>query len=277
MEDAAWTLGPLLRRRRREAGLTVREAARRVGISPSYLVAIETSRNPTTGRPPVPSPAILAAVGRELAIGLDVLLAAATGAAPPVHVLLYQTDAAVRSAADAARHAFAAVDAWLDVAPAASQARDATGVLEAVSGSLAARPPAAGTRLGVLCGRSSGLLVEAGDPAAVLASEETWRDDVAARCASAHAPEPVANVCVYREADLRALGTRLDPVAAVLRLIRAHEGVLADDGGGRLASGPAASAALLAAARPAGVAADAWRDLCAAAAAGLGRSVPGVA
>src|SRR5919197_6535256 len=85
-------LGGILRRPREQLGLSTREAARRIGISPSYLVALEQGRNPSTGRPPVPSPPILAAIGRVLEIELATLLdASGVPTSTSSHLLLYQT------------------------------------------------------------------------------------------------------------------------------------------------------------------------------------------
>src|SRR6266508_1229502 len=110
-------LGGILRRRREQLGLSMREAARRIGISPSYLVALEQGRNPSTGRAPVPSPPILAAIGRVLEIELATLLDAAGAAtSPSAHLLLYQTGSGQQSPLEAARSLFAGqVDAWIEI------------------------------------------------------------------------------------------------------------------------------------------------------------------
>src|SRR5688572_33136260 len=85
-------LGGILRRRRAQLGLSMREAARRIGISPSYLVALEQGRNPSTGRAPVPSPPILAAIGRVLDVDLATLLdASGVPTSSSSHLPLYQT------------------------------------------------------------------------------------------------------------------------------------------------------------------------------------------
>ena len=96
-------LGDMLRQRRDRLGLSMRETARRIGISPSYLVALEQGRNPSTGRPPVPSPKLLVALGRVLEIDLTALLDTVGAApSPSVHLLLYQTGSTRSSPVEAA-------------------------------------------------------------------------------------------------------------------------------------------------------------------------------
>src|SRR3989442_9510803 len=111
------SLGGILRLRREQLGLTVRETARRLGISPSYLVALEQGRNPSTGRAPVPSPPILAAIERVLGIELATLLDL-TGAPThrSAHLLLYQTGGGHESPLGPARSLFAGqIDAWIEI------------------------------------------------------------------------------------------------------------------------------------------------------------------
>jgi transcriptional regulator with XRE-family HTH domain len=283
--------GGLVRRRRERLGLSLREAARRIGISPSYLVAIERGRNPSTGRAPVPSPPVLAAIGRELDLELAALLDAAGAAtSPSVHVLLYQAGPGHRSPLDALRRLFAdRVDSWIEIAdprlPADAEpppdvlvrrrrAGETPGtwetdrVLDGLSDLLAEVPrTATSPRLGLVFGSSSALLRSVENPSAVLESEETWEDDVRAAVGA----EPAANVCVYREADIQELSSRLDPLATVLSLVETHPHVVVDDGSGALLTGAAAIETILAAARPAGVSSGTWQALARAAAAGLAR------
>ena len=117
MSDPSSQLGVLIRHRRDQLTLPIREVARRVGISSSYLVALEQGRNPSTGRPPVPSPPVLAAIGRALDVDLSVLLelvGVPTKRSP--HQLLYQLGERQRSPLEAARRLFAGhVDVWFEV------------------------------------------------------------------------------------------------------------------------------------------------------------------
>jgi transcriptional regulator with XRE-family HTH domain len=248
-------LGDLIRGERERLGLSMREAARRIGISPAYLVELEHGLNPTTGRPPTPSPAVLAGIERALGIDIGTLLRLTGGALPAsAHMLLVQAGRR-RSARAAAARAFGGdVDAWIDAGPLST---------------LACLPVQPGRRMGLVFGSRSATLDIASDPAAVLAAERSWEDDVAAACRAAGESPPAANVCVYRAGDLRAAPG--DPVAVAIDLIRAHPHIAAQDAGGRVTTGPPAIEAILAAVRPDGLSDAAWAALSAAAALGLHR------
>jgi transcriptional regulator with XRE-family HTH domain len=292
-------LGSLLRHRRGQLGLSVRETARRAGISPSYLVSLEQGRNPSTGRAPIPTPPVIAAIGRVLGIELAALLDV-TGAPAPRsgHVLLYQTGAAALPALDGARRICAGrVDAWIEVAAArmpkggpaddvALSTRGPLGLvpsrppryepgraLEALGEVLAETPPRwHGSRIGLLFGANSALLRSAGNPAALITGEATWEGDVAATCRATLGAEPAANVCVYRDADILALAGRIDPLSAVVSLVGSHPHVGVQHPDGSLVTGPAAVETILAAARPPAIGADTWASLARAAASGFARA-----
>jgi transcriptional regulator with XRE-family HTH domain len=262
-------LGDLMRQRRERLGLPVREAARRIGISTGYLVELEHGRNPTTGRAPVPSPTVLAGIGRTFDVDIATLLDL-TGAAPrrSAHVLLVQDGTGRRSVrAAAARAVGAPVDAWIEIA---GQGRPGT-ALRAVADAVPA-VSAAGRerRFGLIFGARSAALRAGEDPGPILAAERTWEDDVAAVCKEAAGAAPAANVCVYRRADLDAV--RGDPLTVALELIAAHPHVAMQDRRGAVTTGPAAIEAILVALRPADVAPEAWASLAAAAALGLHRT-----
>jgi transcriptional regulator with XRE-family HTH domain len=294
-------LGGILRRRREQLGLSKREAARRIGISPSYLVALEQGRNPSTGRAPIPSPPVLAALGRVLDIDLTTLLdAAGAPSSPSTHLLLYQSGAGNRSPLEAARLLLAdRVDAWIEIVDprrsgdAESPADDVlvrkhgplisalsgpfvfqtTRALAALSDLLAdARLPRPRTRLGIVFGANSAVLRSIENPPALLESETTWEHDVGAAVQAALGIEPAASVCVYREADIQELAARLDSLATVLSLIETHPHVAVQNATGTVTTGPAAIEAILADARPAGVSSATWESLARTAALGLTRT-----
>jgi transcriptional regulator with XRE-family HTH domain len=270
MVDVQYTehmLGEAIRHRRELLGLPIREAARRIGISTGYLVELEHGRNPTTGRAPIPSATVLAGIGRALEIDVVTLLDLA-GAMPrrSAHVLLVQMGGGRRSARAAARRAVAStVDTWIEVAGRGDPAR----ALGAIAGAVPVDPAGPDRRLGLVFGPSSALLRTRRSRDAVLASERTWEDDVAAACRAAAGMEPAANVCVYREADLRAAAR--DPLATAIDLVRAHPRVAAQDREGRVTTGPAAIQAVLGVVRPAAVDPGTWASLATAAADGLHR------
>jgi transcriptional regulator with XRE-family HTH domain len=289
--------GGLVRARRTALGLSVRETGRRIGISASYLVALEQGRNPTTGRPPVPSPTVLAAIGRVLEVELSVLLdLTVTPRSESVHLLLYQSGAGRRSPLAAARQVFAdEVDAWIEIAdprravdeddhpddrlvqrhgplgasrPGAERFESAD-VLAALGDLVREAPFDPQQRLGVVFGGNSLLLRTVENPEELLESETTWERDAASQCRADLAIELFANVCVYREADIQELAPRLDPLATVLRLIKAHPHVASQDDQGVVTTGPAAIETILTAARPPGTNTATWATLARAAAIGL--------
>ena len=291
-------LGGILRRRREQLGLSMREAARRIGISPSYLVALEQGRNPSTGRAPVPSAPILAAIGRALDIELATLLdASGAPVSSSTHLLLYQTGTGHQSPLEAARRLFAGqVDAWIEIVDprssddaesppddvlvrtrrplisARSRVFGTSRALRALSDVLAEVPRSSSRpRLGIIFGANSAVLRSIENPPALLESEPTWEHDAGAEFRAALGVEPSANVCVYREADIQELAARLDPLSTVLSLIQAHPHVAVQDGSGAVTSGPAAIETILVAAHPAGVSSETWESLARAAAVGLAR------
>jgi transcriptional regulator with XRE-family HTH domain len=278
----------------------MREAARRIGISPSYLVALEQGRNPSTGRAPVPSPPILAAIGRVLDIELATLLdASGAPTTASAHLLLYQTGTGHQSPLEAARRLFAGqVDGWIEIvdprrsddaesppddvlvrkrrplisARPRSPVFETARALSALSDVLSEAPRSSPRpRLGIIFGANSAVLRSIENPPALLQSETTWEHDVGAEFRAALGVEPAANVCVYREADIQELAARLDPLATVLSLIQTHPHVAVQDGSSAVTTGPAAIETILAAARPAGASSETWESLARAAAVGLAR------
>lgn len=292
-------LAGIVRRRREEIGMSMRESAGLIGISPSYLLAIEHGRNPSTGRAPVPSARILSRIAHVF--GLDpamLLVAAGAPASSSTHLLLYQTGGGYESPADAARSLFAGqVDVWVELTDPRASGKDASRqddvllrkrqalttaesepsvfeadrVLEALAEDVADIQVASPRRLGVIFGASSAVLRSVGNPQALLDSETTWEHDVENVFRAALGDEPAACICVYRETDIQELALRLDPLAAALSLIRSHPLVAVQNRNGTLATGPAAIETILADTRPAGVGSDTWIALTRAAATGLAR------
>jgi hypothetical protein len=243
----------------------------------------------------VPSPPILAAIGRVFDIDLVALLDL-SGAPTPrsAHLLLYQTGAGHQSPLGSARRLFAGrVDYWIELVDprrsndaesrlddvlvrrgwerSESRAPETRGALSLLSDVLAEIPRSSPwPRLGIVFGASSALLRSLENPLALLESETTWEHDVRAEFRAALGVEPAANVCVYREADIEELAGRFDPLAMALRLIQTHPHVAVQDGSD-VAIGPAAIETILATARPAGVSSDTWESLARAAAAGFAR------
>lgn len=291
-------LGPLLRSRREQLGLSKREAARRVGISAGYLLALEEGHNPSTGRAPVPSPPILSALGRVLDVEMEMLLeAVGTPVSSSAHVLLYQTGSRLRSALPSVQAFYGdRVQEWVEVLdPRLSADRRSPPGVEVVSGLPATRGVGRtgrgfdrsraveaicaaiagrrlpGDRLGVLVSSSSAVLRDAQDMTALLESEATWEDDLGSALTGALGVRPVANICVYREADLQELASGLDSLATLLSLLQTHPHVALQHRE-TITTGPAATERILGPMRPAGISSDTWETLARAAAIGLARN-----
>jgi hypothetical protein len=242
----------------------------------------------------MPSPPILATLGRVLEIDLALLLDL-TGAPTPraTHLLLYQTGSDYPSPLAPARRLFAGrVDAWIEIVdprrpptsepppvdvlvqrrrhPSRSRLLGDQGPTDLLVEALAEIPPSSTPpSLGIVFGASSSLLRSLENPQALLDSETTWEDDVRAKTRAALAVEPNANVCVYREADIEELSA-IDPLATLVSLLKTHSHVAVQEGN-KLTTGPTAIERILATVRPAGVSSQTWQTLTRATAAGFTR------
>ena len=290
-----------VRDRRRELGLSVRALAARAGVSPAYVSAIERGRNPATGRPAVPSVAVLVGLAAALELGvarlLDSLRLPGTSAAG--HVLLYSFDDRA-CPLEASEGLFGdRVDHWLCIAdprgeePALPGGRatvrqwqlgkfpydgprlvpdQLVAALELEVRELARVH--AGRRVGLLIADCSAVMRRVQNAEAEVALERRWDSEVHRIWAEhLHCP-PAVDVCAYRHADVEALGLSIDQLATALELVRQHDLVILLGGDGPLTGLPAIRRTLERA-RPPGVGAGAWRELAAAAAPGLARAVPG--
>jgi transcriptional regulator with XRE-family HTH domain len=254
-------LATVLRRRRETAGLSLRETAGLIGISPAYLVALEQGRNPSTGRPPAPSPRVLAGIGAALGIAPDALLRLAVAPGTGAHVLLVRAaDTRRPVAAAAGRAAGREVAVWLELA--AARAGDVGPALAAAGAGRTAGD------VGLIFGAGANPF-QRDEPAAVLARERTWEADVSTALGAA----PAANVCVYRLSDLHDLADP-EPLDAVLALVAAHPRVALEDDRAAICTGPAAIEGILRSFRPPSIGDSAWRSLTAAAALGLHGTSP---
>lgn len=241
----------------------------------------------------MPSPHVLLAAAGVLGVPLQVLLEAAGSPAPSsVHTLVYQIGDRHRSALPVARRLFAdRVDLWVEVVDPRRRTASAPqsdvlavrGPLRLAAHSFRASDPidavcrvlrdgeVRDARVGIVFGASSAVLRAAPDVTPLLDSETTWEQEVGRTVGAVVGLEPVANVCVYRQADVEESGRRIDPLAAALSLLNSHPHVVTQDRGDEIVSGLVAIEQVLLAARPPGVGADTWHSLARAAAAGLGR------
>ena len=69
-------LGEILREYRKDHGLSLRDFAKISGVSNSYLSMLETGRQPSSGRPIVPTLTKLNQIAAAMNISLDDLIAA---------------------------------------------------------------------------------------------------------------------------------------------------------------------------------------------------------
>lgn len=69
-------LGVILKSYREENGLSLREFAKRSGVSNSYLSMLETGRQPQSGRPIVPTLTTLNKIAAAMCMRVDDLIAA---------------------------------------------------------------------------------------------------------------------------------------------------------------------------------------------------------
>lgn len=287
-------LGPRVRERRLELGLSVRALAARAGVSPAYVSAIESERNPSTGRAPVVSLAVAGRLADALELEVEALVGAggahghagahvlALVAAPPPAGVLAAIDRALGEAVDHWLHIadprddLPAPDARgtsvrfaLGAPPYATPRLDPEALLAAVEREVEALAERwRGRRVGLLIADCSAVMRWLGDAASEVALESRWHGAVEAIWAR-HLGAPVAaDVCAYRADDLAALGLTIDQLATALDLVRHHDRVLLLDGA-RTVEGPPAVRRLLDGARPPGTTAAAWQRLTAAAAPGL--------
>ena len=69
-------LGEIIKRYREENGLSLRDFAKKSGVSNSYLSMLETGRQPQSGRPIVPTLTTLNKIASAVGMRIDDLIAA---------------------------------------------------------------------------------------------------------------------------------------------------------------------------------------------------------
>ena len=69
-------LGEIIKRYREENGLSLRDFAKKSGVSNSYLSMLETGRQPQSGRPIVPTLTTLNKIASAVSMRIDDLIAA---------------------------------------------------------------------------------------------------------------------------------------------------------------------------------------------------------
>ncbi len=303
--QALEAFGQDVRDRRQRLGLSVRALAARAGISPAYVTAIELGRNPTTGRPAVPSIRVVSRLAAALELDPSHILTSigradeTHGSAPAGasgHVLFYSLGKLSDPLATAERMFGATVDHWLHVAdprdgdpglpagrltvcrwplgtfPYAERHLVTAHIVEALEAEVERLAPLqAGRRVGLVIADCSAVMRWVQNAQAEVHLEQSWNEEVDRIWRKHLHAAPAVDICAYRHADIEALGLSIDQLATALDLVRLHHRVvLLDDEG--TTTGPAAIRGILGNARPAGVDASTWFDLAAAAADSLVRS-----
>lgn len=288
-EEELIEVGRRVRDRRRELGLSLRELSAAADISPSYLGSIEGARNPTTGRAPAPSVRVLTGIAGGLGIELRNLLEEA-GPRADDHVLLFALGPARNEMLSHVAGLYVgAIDHWIYISdprgPVPVGAAEAgitrvswpfgeepypTRFLEParIASSLKDELKRAGPldgRVGIAICDCSAVMRWVHNPEAEVAYEDVWADQARAAMEETLGRSPAANVCVYHQADLEALGLTVDLLDVTLRLLRSHEATAALDRHDRILTGDEAVRAILGEARPHGVSFDAWEQLVSAA------------
>jgi hypothetical protein len=269
----------------------MRALAARAAISPAYVTAIETANNPTTGKPPRLSLAIVQRLADALELDVATLIDRAAPAADhDAHVLVYVLSAPAGGilAPLAAQYA-ADVDHWIHIVdprapddapvgnvtairfelgayPYATATFDGSALIAALDREIAVLAPTLrGRRVGLLISDCSAVMRYLRDASAPVANEASWHDDVTGLFLARFGGGPAVDACAYLHDDVAALGLTIDQLQTALDLIRRHDRVLLIDGDLTINGAPAISR-ILARARPSGASSGAWEQLAAAAA-----------
>lgn len=293
-EGALVEFGRMVRERRVEKRLSVRALAEMTGVSASYISAIETGHNATTGRAPEPSIGVAERLLKALdlpPIQLERLCRYQDTQAPHHgdHWLLYRlgTRGSLKPILD---ELFAdRVDQWFCIAdprtapevsdglicwhwpfgsePYPNDYLEPARILESLECELMkcarlVKPK----RPGLVIADCSTVMRWVVNPECEVDFESRWAEvsgDVVKRV---YGRSPIANVCVYDHSDMESLSARLDLLETILQLFSSHASVAALDSDNHIRKGPSAVATILRECRPAGVSTTAWRSLTSAAA-----------
>lgn len=290
--------GKQVRQRREALRISVRKLANAAGISPSYVTAIESGRNPATGRPPEPSIGVVERLSSALDLS-NLVFAVDIGEGAACcdhnHTLLYRLDDGRRELREVLGEVFQQnVQQWICICdPRTPYDSDETLVawhwrfgdfpypdnylvperigeaLEAELTNAAAKVTA--ENYGLVIADCSAVMRWMINPDAEVDYEDRWLERSTDVCCRLLGRPPVTNVCVYSHRDLEALSRQIDVLDTVLRLLTAHSDILAIEGSGTVLAGTEAVLAVLAECRPGGVSGSAWRSMSHAAARSYGR------
>lgn len=282
-------LGREIRDRRKKLRLSIRTLAEQSGVSPAYISAIETARNPSTGRPPAPSVHVVTRLAAALELDVQRLIHAAGGgpSSPVEHVLLYCVDAPRESLLSAIDRLYGdTVDHWLYIAdprhagpeledqrstvcrwtlgayPYSTTQLDPEALVDALEREVSGLTEVyASQRVGLVIADCSAVMRYVQNAAVEVELEHTWHEHVR-RIWTCHlgGPPPI-DVCAYRHDDIDALGVTIDRLATALDLVTTHEQVIVLTGTDDVTTGAPAIRRILQHVCPPGISATAWHDL----------------
>lgn len=291
--------GQLIRARRTSQRLSVREVARRAGLSPAYVSALELGRKSTAGRPSSPSLRVINGLAAALELDparlMDELATAVHTHGG--HALLYCVGPAAMPTLELVERLYGEhVDRWLYIADprdsvSASPARDpraricrwrlgefpypertletdnVVAALETEAARL--RPADPADRIGIAIADNSAVMRWMHNADAEVQLEEMWDDHVNRIWRQQFGAEPAVNVCAYWHEDVETVGHAIDQVGTMLTLVRTHDTVTLIDEDGMVLSGSSAIRRMLEQVKPSGVTASSWAQLTDAASSAL--------
>lgn len=286
-EDGLIAFGAALRQRRKERGLSLRRLAEAVGLSASYLSAIECGRNPTTGRPPQPSATAVDRLCETLGLDRTAIFAPAPACAGCEHVLLYRLDArrdglealARQLGGNRAASWLCIVDpntrpepgarfhAWtwpFRAEPYPDDYLEGPRIVAALAGQAARHKAEIDGSYGVIIADCSSVMRWVANPDAEVEFEDEWCALSGTALAGVLGQPPALNICVYHQRDFEGMAQRVDRLALLLRLFETHERIAAVLADGSVVEGPQAMREILRENRPDSVSGVAWRMIAAA-------------
>jgi transcriptional regulator with XRE-family HTH domain len=298
--------GHRVRERRLALRLSVRALADLAGVSASYISAIETARNSTTGRAPEPSIGVAERLLKALDLPSTHLARLCEHDEERQvdgcnHLLLYRLGVGHGRLKPILDQLFDdSVDQWFCIA-------DPRGTLEEAADLISLHWPFGANpypndylepgrilkalelelrkhirrvkprRPGLVIADCSTVMRWVVNPECEVDFETGWAELSGNVLKRVYGQAPIANVCVYDHSDIESLSARIDLLDTLLRLFSSHTNVVAIDSENRIQKGPAAVATILLECKPGGVSSAAWRSLTSAAAATLAydRSIEG--
>lgn len=290
-EARLFEFGKQVRERRKALRMSIRGLAKACDISASYVSAIESGRNPATGRPPEPSIGVVERLCTELNISRSVFNVDSTpcvSACAHNHALLYRLDDGKAELKDILKSAFASeVDQWVCISdPRQIQRSDETMISwhwpfgsmpypdtflvpDRIETALEEHVVANAEKIksenfGLVIADCSAVMRWMVNPEAEVDYEERWIQRSTEIFERLFGTAPKVNVCVYSHRDIEALSKQIDVLNTILTLFFTHSQTFAVDANGTVLSGHAAVNAVLADSRPSGVSSSAWRKICAA-------------